>query len=60
MLNRVIEGAMEDHGEIHIPAGLIHNLPDRWIHIHLLHPKHFLGFNIRGGREYGLGIYVSR
>ena len=23
-------------------------------------PDHFLGLNIRGGREYGVGIYVSR
>ena len=61
-MNRVIEGNLEDHGQIHHPAGLSYtqSIPDRWVHIHLIHPKQFLGFNIRGGREYGLGVYVSR
>ena len=61
-MNRVIEGNLEDHGELHQPGGLgyIDGIPDRWIHIHITHHKQFLGFNIRGGIEYGLGIYVSR
>lgn len=32
----------------------------RTVHLHLSHHQPCLGLNIRGGREYNLGIYVSK
>ncbi|XP_067286271.1 PDZ domain-containing protein 7 isoform X2 [Pseudorasbora parva] len=32
----------------------------RTVHLHLTHTQPCLGLNIRGGREYSLGIYVSK
>ncbi|KAG1930455.1 PDZ domain-containing protein 7 isoform X2 [Pimephales promelas] len=32
----------------------------RTVHLNLSHSQPVLGLNIRGGREYGLGIYVSK
>lgn len=32
----------------------------RTVHLHLSHNQPCLGLNIRGGREYNLGIYVSK
>ena len=61
-LNRIVEGNFEDHGMFHSPPGVNYTeIPDR--SIALVSPKgshQFLGFNIRGGSEYGLGIYVSK
>nr|XP_055032906.1 PDZ domain-containing protein 7 isoform X1 [Misgurnus anguillicaudatus]XP_055032907.1 PDZ domain-containing protein 7 isoform X1 [Misgurnus anguillicaudatus]XP_055032908.1 PDZ domain-containing protein 7 isoform X1 [Misgurnus anguillicaudatus] len=32
----------------------------RTVHLHLSHSQSCLGLNIRGGREYNLGIYISK
>ena len=60
--NRVVEGTYEDHGTFHHPLGLsyVEGEIERRIHLNLSHSNQFLGFNIRGGSEYGLGIYVSK
>jgi len=32
----------------------------RTVHIYTTSDDYYLGFNIRGGKEFGLGIYVSK
>ena len=55
---RLVEGELEDHGSMH-------NLPyingdsERRVNMSLVGGQ-CLGFNIRGGSEYGVGIFVSK
>ncbi len=52
---------MESHGHVHAPAGLAYlDGVERRIHLVVHRADQFLGFNIRGGSEYGLCIYVSK
>lgn len=59
---QMLEGSYEDHGTFHYPAGLsfVDGVIERRIHLSLTKENQFLGFNVRGGMEYGLGIYVSK
>lgn len=58
---RIVEGEMESHGHVHAPAGLAYlDGVERRIHLVVHRADQFLGFNIRGGSEYGLCIYVSK
>lgn len=34
--------------------------PQRIVHLYTTSDDYCLGFNIRGGKEFGLGIYVSK
>ena len=58
---RIVEGHYDDHS-----AGRVSSLPflngsnERKVNLTVTTPNQFLGFNIRGGGEYGLGIFVSK
>ena len=60
--DKVIEGEFEDHSTVHSPAALpyVDGAVQRRVHLSIMNEGQFFGFNIRGGSEYGLGIYVSR
>ncbi len=54
-------GDLEDQGTFHFPTGLAFvDSIERRIHMLVGRADQYLGFNIRGGSEYGLAIYVSR
>ncbi len=59
--NSIVRGEFEEHGVPHHPAGLSYvDGIERHINLAAGSRGQFLGFNIRGGSEYGLGIYVSK
>ena len=58
---KIVEGEYEDHGTFHYPTGLAFvDSIDRKIHMLVSRADQYLGFNIRGGSEYGLCIFVSK
>ena len=61
-LNYIVEGDFEEHGTYQNPVGLsfLDGVIERRIHLTTSKRNQHLGFNIRGGGEYGLGIYVSK
>lgn len=60
MERKLISGEFEECGISHHIRGLDVDVPERRINLKFGRSDKTLGFNIRGGREYGLGIYVSR
>ncbi|XP_045189778.2 uncharacterized protein LOC123547069 isoform X2 [Mercenaria mercenaria] len=57
---KLISGEFEECGISHSIRGLDVEVPERRINLKFGKANRGLGFNIRGGREYGLGIYVSK
>ncbi|XP_060553441.1 PDZ domain-containing protein 7-like isoform X3 [Ruditapes philippinarum] len=57
---KLISGEFEECGISHSIRGLDVEVPERRISLKFGKANRGLGFNIRGGREYGLGIYVSK
>ncbi|KAH3708217.1 uncharacterized protein LOC127857219 [Dreissena polymorpha] len=57
---RIISGDFEECGISNHIRGLDVDVPERRINLKFGPADRTLGFNIRGGREYGLGIYVSK
>ena len=56
----IVDGHFEEHGNTHHPVGLGLQGNEKRIHLTMEKSRQSLGFNIRGGAEYGLGIYVSK
>ena len=60
----MIEGKFETHGASHQPPGLrtgpLQGVLERRINLMSAQQGQYLGFNIRGGSEYGLGIFITR
>ncbi|XP_052773192.1 uncharacterized protein LOC128212016 isoform X2 [Mya arenaria] len=57
---RLISGEFEECGISHHIRGLDVDVPERRINLTFPRGDRRMGFNIRGGREFGLGIYVSK
>ena len=59
--NRIVTGMLEEHGKFNSTAAIAHaeGHINRRINLTCRREGEYLGFNIRGGREYALGIYVS-
>lgn len=57
---RLISGEFQECGHSHNIRGLEVDIPERRINLKFGKTDRTLGFNIRGGREYDLGIYVSK
>ncbi|CAH1783941.1 unnamed protein product [Owenia fusiformis] len=58
---KIVEGDFEEHGIIHSPASkFLHGYDEKHVNLTVTGGTSFLGFNVRGGSEYGVGLYVSR
>lgn len=57
---RIIKGEFEECGILHNIRGLDVDLPERRVSLKFEKTHRTLGFNVRGGKEYGVGIYISR
>ena len=57
---KLISGDFEECGMTHFIRGLDVDVPERRINLKFGKNDKTLGFNVRGGKEYGLGIYVSK
>ena len=57
----IVAGTLEEHGQFHttIAIGYLEGHVNRHVNLTCRHEGEYLGFNIRGGCEYALGIYVS-
>ena len=58
---RIVTGTLEEHGKFHSTAAIAHvnGHVNRRVNLMCRREGEYLGFNIRGGREYALGVYVS-
>ncbi|KAL4231085.1 PDZ domain containing [Mactra antiquata] len=56
----IISGDFEECGISNHIRGLDVDVPERRVNLKFGKTNKGLGFNVRGGREYGLGIYVSK
>lgn len=57
---KLMSGEFEECGISHNIRGLQVEVPERRINLKFGKANRSLGFNIRGGREFSLGIYVSK
>ncbi|KAL3864570.1 hypothetical protein ACJMK2_006236 [Sinanodonta woodiana] len=57
---QIIAGDFEECGVMHYIRGLDVDISERRVNLKYARREKTLGFNIRGGSEYGLGIYISK
>ncbi|KAK3589729.1 hypothetical protein CHS0354_021048 [Potamilus streckersoni] len=57
---QIISGDFEECGVMHYIRGLDVDISERRVNLKYARREKTLGFNIRGGSEYGLGIYISK
>ncbi|XP_064631719.1 uncharacterized protein LOC135490004 [Lineus longissimus] len=61
-MGSIIEGQFDDSFTNGFTSGMpmLNGLTERRVNLTINSEDDFLGFNIRGGSEYGLGVYVSK
>ena len=57
---KLVAGEFEECGLTHFIRGLDVDVPERRVNLKFGRNDKTLGFNVRGGKEYGLGIYISK
>ena len=57
---KLTQGDYEEYGSANFFRGIDVDIPERCITLSNVTDDEDLGFNIRGGNEYRLGIYVSK
>lgn len=58
----LVDGDFTPHGALHYPKDMTaeNGIKQGRVNLTATKQNQFLGLNIRGGSEYGLGIYVSK